>query len=69
MCKQDASQMLQGQDKTVTYSLYPQATMTYAWDFPAAKEKKIILSVNGSRRVVDIMEIGDLIPFKFNVSG
>lgn len=64
--QKDASQMLQGQDKTVTYSLHPQSTMTYAWDFPAAKEKRIILSVNGSRRVVDIMEIGDLIPFKFN---
>jgi vacuolar protein sorting-associated protein 13A/C len=41
--------------------------MPYAWDFPAARDKKILLTINGSRRVVDIMEIGDLVPFKFNV--
>jgi vacuolar protein sorting-associated protein 13A/C len=41
--------------------------MNYAWDQPAAREKKIQLNVNGARRNVDIMEIGDLIPFKFAV--
>ncbi|KAF8216245.1 hypothetical protein K438DRAFT_1748990 [Mycena galopus ATCC 62051] len=30
------------------------------------QEKKILLSINGFRRVVDVMEIGDLVPFKFN---
>jgi vacuolar protein sorting-associated protein 13A/C len=41
--------------------------MPYAWDYPAAKDKKIQLIINSSRRVVDIMEIGDLVPFKFPV--
>ena len=49
------------------YTLKPHSTMPYAWDFPAARDKKILLTINGSRRVVDIMEIGDLVPFKFNV--
>jgi vacuolar protein sorting-associated protein 13A/C len=40
----------------------------YAWDFPAAKQKELLLTINGSRRTVDIMEIGDLVPFKFQVS-
>ncbi|KAJ7071032.1 vacuolar protein sorting-associated protein 13 [Mycena amicta] len=34
--------------------------------FPAATDKKIQLSINGFRRTVDVMEIGDLVPFKFN---
>jgi vacuolar protein sorting-associated protein 13A/C len=42
--------------------------MSYAWDYPAARDKKILLSIGGARRTVDIMEIGNLIPFKFNVS-
>jgi vacuolar protein sorting-associated protein 13A/C len=41
--------------------------MPYAWDFPAARDKKILLIIGSSRRVVDIMEIGDLMPFKFTV--
>lgn len=41
--------------------------MVYAWDYPAAREKKLVLTINGSRRVIDVMEIGDLVPFKFNV--
>ncbi|KAF5314046.1 hypothetical protein D9611_006808 [Ephemerocybe angulata] len=49
----------------VTYSLPPRSKTKYAWDFPAAKGKRILLSVNDTRRVVDIMEIGALMPFKF----
>jgi vacuolar protein sorting-associated protein 13A/C len=41
--------------------------MSYAWDYPAARDKKILLIIGSSRRVVDIMEIGDLMPFKFTV--
>ncbi|KAJ2927125.1 hypothetical protein H1R20_g9964, partial [Candolleomyces eurysporus] len=48
-----------------TYTLPERSKYEYAWDFPAAKEKRILLSINNIRRVVDIMEIGDLVPFKF----
>lgn len=50
------------------YSVKPQSSLSYAWDFPASREKKLALSIKGARRVVDIMEIGDLVPFKFSVS-
>jgi vacuolar protein sorting-associated protein 13A/C len=40
----------------------------YAWDFPAAKQKELLLTINGCCREVDILEIGDLVPFKFPVS-
>jgi vacuolar protein sorting-associated protein 13A/C len=41
--------------------------MPYAWDQPAAREKKIMLSIIDTPRIVDIMEIGVLVPFKFHV--
>jgi vacuolar protein sorting-associated protein 13A/C len=48
-----------------TYRLPERTAIPYAWDFPAAREKKLLLAINGSRRAVDILEIGDLVPFKF----
>lgn len=50
-----------------TYRLPERTAIPYAWDFPAAREKKLLLAINGSRRPVDILEIGDLVPFKFQV--
>lgn len=50
-----------------TYRLPEHTSIPYAWDFPAAREKKLLLTINGSRRAVDILEIGDLVPFKFQV--
>lgn len=65
---QDVSREDQGSAKSNTsYTIKPHTTMPYAWDFPATRDKKILLTINNSRRVVDIMEIGDLVPFKFNV--
>jgi vacuolar protein sorting-associated protein 13A/C len=51
-----------------TYRLPEHTSFPYAWDFPAAREKELLLTINGSRRLVDILEIGDLVPFKFQVS-
>lgn len=41
--------------------------MSYAWDYPAARDKKLVMSIGTARRVIDILEIGNLVPFKFNV--
>ncbi|KAF7791866.1 hypothetical protein EIP86_002890 [Pleurotus ostreatoroseus] len=48
-----------------TYTVASNSTTDYAWDFPAARDKKIVLRQVDYRRVIDVMEIGDLIPFKF----
>ncbi|OCH96150.1 vacuolar protein sorting-associated protein 13 [Obba rivulosa] len=48
------------------YSVPKKSSVDYAWDYPAARDKRIVLAVNGSRRAIDIMEIGDLVPFKFS---
>ena len=49
------------------YHVESKKTVNYAWDFPAARDKRILLRVNDSRRAIDLMEIGDLVPFKFAV--
>lgn len=49
------------------YTLKPRAHLDYAWDQPSARDKSIELCINDGRRVVDIMEIGDLVPFRFHV--
>lgn len=51
----------------VGYTVNAHSAVPYAWDYPAARDKKILLAIGAARRVVDIMEIGDLMPFKFNV--
>ena len=45
------------------YELAPHFQKPYTWDYPAAKDKKIVLVHEGRERVVDVMEIGDLVPW------
>ncbi|RPD62925.1 vacuolar protein sorting-associated protein 13 [Lentinus tigrinus ALCF2SS1-6] len=47
------------------YTVPQKSNIDYAWDAPAARDKRILLSIQGSRREVDPMEIGDLVPFRF----
>lgn len=50
---------------TPAYSITQKSSVDYAWDAPAARDKRIVLQFGSSHREVDIMEIGDLVPFKF----
>ncbi|KAH7083305.1 hypothetical protein BKA63DRAFT_599328 [Paraphoma chrysanthemicola] len=50
--------------RPIRYRLPPRSIMPYAWDFPAAKNKEIVLSANGRERHIKLAEIGPLIPFK-----
>ncbi|CAK5280530.1 unnamed protein product [Mycena citricolor] len=56
----------EGNKANPVYTIKSRTGLDYAWDSPAALDKKILLSINGFRRVIDVMEIGDLVPFKFN---
>ncbi|KAI6047634.1 vacuolar protein sorting-associated protein 13 [Pisolithus marmoratus] len=47
------------------YKVSPHSRTPYAWDHPAAKEKRLMLMIHDTRRVIDILEIGVLVPFKF----
>ena len=67
--KQDATHTVFDSARSYpTYRLPEHTSFPYAWDFPGASEKELLLTINGSRRLVDILEIGDLVPFKFQVS-
>lgn len=66
---QDADRDQPAKDRaTIRYSLEPRTETSYAWDYPAARDKKILLLMGSSKRAIDIMEIGNLVPFRFNVS-
>ncbi|CAG9988581.1 unnamed protein product [Clonostachys byssicola] len=51
--------------KPVRYRLPPRSIMPYAWDFPAAKFREIIITVNKKDRHVKLAEIGNQVPMKF----
>ncbi|KAH9849745.1 vacuolar protein sorting-associated protein 13 [Lenzites betulinus] len=55
----------QGAKPGPMYTVASNSSIDYAWDYPAARDKRIVLAISGSRREIDIMEIGDLVPFKF----
>ncbi|KAI9838258.1 MAG: hypothetical protein M1819_005525 [Sarea resinae] len=54
--------------RPIRYRLPPRSIMPYAWDFPAAKSKELIVNANGKERHVKLAEIGNLIPMRIPVS-
>ncbi|KAF1991838.1 vacuolar protein sorting-associated protein 13 [Aulographum hederae CBS 113979] len=50
--------------KPIRYRLPPRSIMPYAWDYPAAKNKEIVISAHGKDRHVKLTEIGNPPPFK-----
>lgn len=56
--------------RPVRYRLPPRSIMPYAWDFPAAKFKEVVIGAFGKERHVKLAEIGNQVPMKFaNSSG
>ena len=54
--------------KPIRYKVPPRSEMPYAWDFPAAKNKDIVLTAHNKERKVKLAEIGNLEPWKLGVS-
>ncbi|TVY16543.1 Vacuolar protein sorting-associated protein 13 [Lachnellula arida] len=50
--------------RPIRYRLPPRSIMPYAWDYPAAKNKELIINANGKERHIKLAEIGNLIPMK-----
>lgn len=50
--------------KPIRYKLPPRSIMPYAWDYPASKNKELVLSSGGKERYVKLAEIGNLIPIR-----
>lgn len=53
--------------KPFYYKIPPKSVMPYAWDYPAARQKKLILTARGLRREVQMAEIGNLKPMRLPV--
>lgn len=51
----------------VVYRIKPHSRLAYAWDSPAASNRKIYLNCNKGVRLIDIMEIGVLPPLKVRI--
>lgn len=51
--------------KPVRYRLPPRSIMPYAWDFPAARLREVVISAAGRERHVKLAEIGNQVPMKF----
>jgi len=50
--------------KPIRYKLPPRSIMPYAWDYPASKNKELVLTSAGKERYIKLVEIGNLIPIK-----
>lgn len=50
--------------KPLYYRVPPRSVMPYAWDYPTAKEKRLILTSHGRKREVQLGEIGNLKPMR-----
>ncbi|SCU96025.1 LAMI_0F04874g1_1 [Lachancea mirantina] len=50
------------------YKVPPRSVMPYAWDYPAARQKKLILVARKRKREVQLAEIGNLKPMRLPVT-
>ena len=50
--------------KTIYYKVPPRCVMPYAWDYPTARHKKLVLTARGRKRLVDLAEIGSMKPMR-----
>ncbi|KYK54262.1 vacuolar protein sorting-associated protein vps13 [Drechmeria coniospora] len=50
--------------RPIRYRLPPRSIMPYAWDFPAAKLRELVIVTNRKERHVKLAEIGNQIPMK-----
>ncbi|KMU76460.1 VPS13 protein [Coccidioides immitis RMSCC 3703] len=50
--------------RPIRYRLPPRSIMPYAWDYPASKNKTLVLVCRGKERYIKLTEIGNLIPMR-----
>ncbi|PWY87578.1 vacuolar protein sorting-associated protein [Aspergillus heteromorphus CBS 117.55] len=50
--------------RPIRYRLPPRSIMPYAWDYPATKNKSLVLTCKGKERHIKLAEIGNLIPMR-----
>jgi vacuolar protein sorting-associated protein 13A/C len=58
---QDDDEEKETEFRPIYYKLPPRSIMPYSWDFPAAKNKELVLVVHDHKRHVRLAEIGNLV--------
>jgi vacuolar protein sorting-associated protein 13A/C len=53
-----------GKFKPIFYKIPPKSVMPYAWDFPAAEVKELIIRCGNRERYIQLAEIGSLMPMR-----
>ncbi|KAK4050444.1 Vacuolar protein sorting-associated protein 13 [Microbotryomycetes sp. JL201] len=51
------------------YTLQSQSKLPYAWDLPAENNKQLCIELGGKERVINVLEIGAQVPFRFPSGG
>ncbi|KAF8335473.1 vacuolar protein sorting-associated protein 13 [Cantharellus anzutake] len=68
-CQSDDSLSAASSSRVPRNTVQAHSSIDYAWDSPSAPNKRIrLFAPNGDSREIDIVEIGDLIPFKFRTN-
>lgn len=52
--------------RPIRYRLPPRSIMPYAWDYPATKNKSLVIACNSKERHIKLAEIGNLIPMRIH---
>jgi vacuolar protein sorting-associated protein 13A/C len=60
----DGNEISNQKFQPVFYKIPPKSVMPYAWDFPAAEVKELILRCGMRERYIQLAEIGSLMPMK-----
>lgn len=55
--------------RPIRYRLPPRSIMPYAWDYPATKNKSLVVNCQGKERHIKLAEIGNLIPMRIPPRG
>ncbi|KAI5306994.1 hypothetical protein KEM56_005829 [Ascosphaera pollenicola] len=50
--------------RPIRYRLPPRSIMPYAWDYPASRNKSLVLVCHDKERYIQLAEIGNLMPMK-----
>ena len=50
--------------RPIRYRIPPRSIMPYAWDYPATKNKSLVMTCQGKERHIKLAEIGNLIPMR-----
>lgn len=65
----DGNKLSDAEFTPVFYKIPPKSVMPYAWDFPAAEVKELVVRCSGRERYIQLAEIGSLMPMRVKKEG